>query len=348
MTKWIPAHLPVIGTVMAAVALIGAILAIVAVIVVARRIMRVVTERTRPEFDPRGELRLLSDQLLTLDNQLRDIRAEFSEQKHSLEQAESRVTTLVKLLARDRQQSLTVRLRNDAVLEKLNTIYKEGLQRMGPTIRALGSIRSHVDALLVAVPSDSAQFSHVRSVVEEFRALTATVSELETRPHLIATAINVETQLKRLYQEYRSGTVDVDSYLRDLLDFTIPSELGFPDPEVERTRLENMPEATRNDLLAFVDSVTELRDQLRDVAEVAGGSECDEIIRTCGDFLDSCGIRLVDVARGTVFDARLHDLYAAIPSVAASPETIIGVRRLGQRRGGELVRKPQVLVAAAC
>jgi molecular chaperone GrpE (heat shock protein) len=347
MRLWIVAHQLLVAVVLAAIALVGAIVAIVVVVVVARRLMRIKVEHRQHGFDSQDNLRRISDQVLMLERQSREISASFSEQTDKALRVDARLTTLTELLARDRQQSLSTNLCNDEALKRLSVIYKEALQSMAATIRTLGSVRSHVEALLSAMPSDSRQYTRVMAAVSEFRALEAMISEIEARPQVIEKAMTVETQLGLLEEQYRSGTLTTDSLLRALFEFTIPSEFGFPDPELEGERLENMPEMTRTELLRFVDSVTEVRDELRDAKEVAGASECDEIIRICADFLDGCGIRLVDVARGTVFDARLHDLYAAIPSAAASPETIIGIRRLGQRKGGQLVRKPQVLVAAA-
>lgn len=346
MTKWIGPHLPVIATIVAIVALLGSITTIVAVITIARRFTRMISDRTKPDSGATDVLRELSERIAAVDTALRELQSRYADQKLTTDQYETRTSKVFEKLAHARQHSLAARLRDNSYLEQLGTIYKEAIQRMEPTVYALAAIRDCVKLLLTVVPVDSSQYQYVRSVADQFRGLATAVSELEKAPKTIAAAMDIEARMSALSEGYNSGTLSPDSYLSALLNITIPNEMVFADPDAECRRLQALPEATHSGLLDFVDSVTELRDRLHDAAEIAGSRECDRVIKACAELFEKCGVRLVDVARGTIFDARLHDLYAAIPRPDTTPETIIGVRRLGQRRGGELIRKPQVVVAA--
>ena len=129
---------------------------------------------------------------------------------------------------------------------------------------------------------------------------------------------------------------------------TRPAEkITLPAPDAEVAHYRELASQTTDTYLAWLDRINELRDLAIETRSSEISSACTQIIRQSRTVLEPLNVELDDVEIGrTQYDSRLHDLLHTVPRPGTRPETVIGVRKLGYRRNGTTVRKPQVVVAA--
>lgn len=267
-----------------------------------------------------------------------DVSHQIQEVQASLE---NEICELVQVLA-ERERNLVEEGGRTNELRQLIAIYSEASDAMQPFAVVMQQLETSV-ALLNPFASQPA----VGMLLKEYRALAGIGEQLaEECDALVQWADNNE-QLSQTTAEFNAGNMAAVAYLRKVYECSRSSHAALPSPTQEQERMAALGSSTEERFLTWIDGVSELRamnqtgpGELRDA--------CTRLIHHADEMIEAWDIKLIDVPLEiTRYDCHLHDLGGTLPRNDILPETVIGVRRLGHKRNGVVVRKPEVLVAAA-
>jgi len=253
------------------------------------------------------------------------------------------VRALTEILAE--REMRTMEMNSDATTRReLEQIYRESFKAMDPLLHAMNKLRPSVLSL-----AQSGSDNSIAPVLNEYEALARMCEELDRIRQDLAQHLDTDTsEIERCALGFRAGQVPPHEYLACVHAKAAAAQAMSISPRQARERLTLLAASLEEGFLAWVDALSELRDAAAAGQKAVLQLACAQLISQASDVVECWDVRLVDVPVGsTRYDSRLHDLYASIPRADVSPETVIAVRRLGHRKGGVLVRKPQVLVAAA-
>lgn len=244
------------------------------------------------------------------------------------------------------ENSASAQVRRDALRE----VY---IRFRGPTAElssAVSQLEPEVTAVHRAAPGNGALRETIEQLLREYHSmagLSGALSESEARACRAQGSAQLETQALR--KDLLEGRVAPEVYLQRVLTWQPQTRAeGLPDPVAENGQLASLVQGFPDRFLAWLDLAAEIREGAASEApSLAEG--CTRLIAAARPIvLKQWQIEIDDVAVGsTRFDYRLHDMVISKPSPDVAPETVIAVHRLGHRRQGKVMRKPQVIVAAA-
>lgn len=265
-----------------------------------------------------------------------------------IKKVETQITAELRALARVLAQRETenLKMHSDAELRELEQIYTEAAKAMEPLMRSVNKLRPSVVSLALAQYESE---PGVAQVLNEYEALARLGEQAELLRQETAQRRSMgKTQTENHALAFEQGTVPPHEYLAGVYALAASSQQIPISPTQEKQRLEQLAASIEERFLSWIDSVSELRDVAAAGQRTGLHRACSQVISQASEVLECWDVRLVDVPVGsTRFDSRLHELYGTVPRTDVSPETVIAVRKLGHRKGGVLVRKPQVLVASA-
>jgi len=337
----------------AALALVVAVVAIVLVLIlrstVDRRFSGVQRKTSmQPEQNRIGEsfelLERMQRTLGELATLVGDTRAQGNDTHLSLKQ-------VVRVLADSRAEEI-VSAEQEGAAEKvaLRRLYEVSRAELSPFVFSLSSVTPSVHSLSVCPTHNNVDMEAiVRTLVANYEQMQNIDSELASK---LARICDVEPTAASAVEGARirfdSGALAIDAYLRQVMSTPRIDRLVLPDPDVELAHYRELAGTTTEKYLSWLDRINELRDFANETSNYEVSSASTQIIRQSRSVLEPLNIELDDVEIGrTRYDSRLHDLLHTVPRPDTRPETVIGVRKLGYRRNGTTVRKPQVVVAAA-
>ncbi len=231
----------------------------------------------------------------------------------------------------------------DERIEALCEVYEKALQSIEPFLDAVQQLQPTV-ALLKPFAAEAG----VAEAIAEYEEITGMGGRLREHSARLRRLQNSGGSAAALAADFHAGNIQPHEYLRAIYASAAPERVNLPSPAEEQARAAELTGTAEERLLNWIDSVSELRN----VAVAGAYSEvrdaCSRLITHADEIIEAWDIKLIDVKAGsTLYDARLHDLGGSLPRTDVQPETVIGVRRLGHKRNGVVVRKPEVLVAAA-
>lgn len=263
-----------------------------------------------------------------------------------IKKVETQIIAELRALAGVLAQRETEKLKvhSNAELRELEQLYMEAAKAMEPLMRSVNKLRPSVLSL--------AQYESepgVTPVLSEYEILARMGEQTEMLHQETAQRRNMgKTQTESLALAFQERTIPPHEYLASVYANAASSQQIPVSTSQEKQRLEQLAASIEARFLSWIDSVSELRDVATAGQRAGLHRACSQVISQAGEVLECWDVRLIDVPVGsTRFDSRLHDLYGTVPRTDVSPETVIAVRKLGHRKGGVLVRKPQVLVASA-
>jgi hypothetical protein len=225
-------------------------------------------------------------------------------------------------------------------LRELVAVYAQAAAGMEPFLISVQQLRP-----TVALLNEFAKKPGVSAALDEFEDLAGIGERLAARQAEILRYLNGGTmQAQQAAEECKAGQRPPHEYLRTVYESSLDSSVS---PAEEQNQIAELAGSTEERFLAWMDMVSELREATAVESPFGLHDACSHLIAHAGQVIEAWDIFLIDVPVGTTqFDSRLHDLGGTIPCAQVAAETVIGVRKLGHRRNGVLVRKPQVMVAA--
>lgn len=234
--------------------------------------------------------------------------------------------------------------------EALKRVYAQFRDRLQQITSSISPLESHVTAVQQAAFARDGLLMMVQGFTEEFHRMINLDGELaRSEARLLKQLTPEETEERSLRDAMLRGQIDPSHYLQRILAREEPSDrVDLSDPEAEQARLGLEVDQFPARFLTWLDQAAEIREEAgRTHAPLADA--CTQLIAAARPIAqEHWQIEIEDVVIGrTRFDGRLHELVISKPSSGILPETIIAVHRLGHRREGKVIRKPQVVVAAA-
>jgi len=228
-------------------------------------------------------------------------------------------------------------------LGHLAAIYEQAAQHIDPFISAVQQLRPTV-ALLGPFAAEAG----VAEIMAEYEGLAGIGGGLRENSASMRLLENSSELARQAAVDFRAGIIPAHEYLRAVYTSAAPACENLPSITEEQTRMAELTGSAEERLLNWIDSVSELRNMAVAGAHAEVRDACSRLIAHADEIIEAWNIKLIDVTVGsTLYDSRLHDLGGTLPRSDVRPETIIGVRRLGHKRNGIMVRRPVVLVAAA-
>ena len=336
----------------AAVAILAAIVAIVFVFIIKSTVDRKFLDllrkpSTQPEkcrseeaFQQAERTQRALDELATL---VRETRAQSDATRDALNEvvrvlADSRTEEIIQGEQEGRDERLALRQLYEAARAELAP-FTFSLSAITPFVSSLSSCPTQNDVGLATL---------VRALVQKYQQMQFVDSELASKITRLSDAgPSAAVASEDARRSFDSGALMPEVYLKHVLSIHSAEKLVLPDSDVELAHYRELASQITDTYLSWLDRINELRD----LAIEAGSHEimaaCTQIIRQSRSVLEPLNVELDDVEIGrTQYDSRLHDLLHTVPRPGTRPETVIGVRKLGYRRNGTTVRKPQVVVAA--
>jgi hypothetical protein len=231
----------------------------------------------------------------------------------------------------------------------LRELYETAKSERAPLASALSFIQPAINGLEACHFKENANLRElVELLIRNYRIMQGVDSELASKlSRMEDTKCSTAKICEEIKGRYESGAMSVDVYLKQMLSARPGDRFIRPDLATEQARYRYAGIQTAEGFLSWLDLVNEVRDSSGDVDRFEIASACTQIIRQSRSMLNLLDIEIDDVEIGrTQFDARLHDLLHTVPSPSARPETVVGVHKLGYRKNGKIIRKPQVVVAA--
>lgn len=288
-------------------------------------------ERAHKEFD----------ELATL---VRETRAQSDATRDALNEvvrvlADSRTEEII----RGEQEGSDARL-------ALRKLYEASRAELAPFAISLSAITPLVSSLSTCHTQNNANVATLlRALVQNYQQMQIVDSDLAskiTRLSDVGPSAAVASEDAR--RCFDSGALMPEAYLKQIMSIHPAEKLVLPDPDVELAHYRELAAQTTDIYLSWLDRINDLRDLATEAGSYEITTACTQIIRQSRSVLEPFNVELDDVEIGrTQYDSRLHDLLHTVPRPGTRPETVVGVRKLGYRRNGTTVRKPQVVVAAA-
>jgi len=232
----------------------------------------------------------------------------------------------------------------------LRQIYEAVRSELAPFTSSLLSVTPSVDSLNICPTHNNVTLvSLIRELVLNYQQIQTLDTEIVSK---IARVSDGESIIASVIADARchfeSGLLAKETYLQQILSIQPPDRQVLPDPAAESSHYRELAAQTTDNYLGWLERINELREMASESECVDVASACTQIIRQSRSVLEVFHVELENVEIGrTQYDSRLHDLLHAIPRPGVRPETIIGIRKLGYRRNGKTVCKPQVVVAAS-
>ena len=228
-------------------------------------------------------------------------------------------------------------------LGHLAAIYEQAAQNIDPFISAVQQLRP-----TVALLGPFAAEARVAEIIGEYERLARIGDSLRENSASVRRLENSSELARQAAADFRAGNIPAHEYLRAVYTNAAPACENPPSITEEQARVAELTGSAEERLLNWIDSVSELRNMAVAGAHGEVRDACSRLIAHADEIIEVWNIKLIDVTVGsTLYDSRLHDLGGTLPRSDVRPETIIGVRRLGHKRNGIIVRRPVVLVAAA-
>jgi hypothetical protein len=290
------------------------------------------------------------DEFIGTQQSLQGIEQAVQEARSTAEAARRTIDDLVKVLV-DSHMDEVIQIERSSAEEQLalRELYATAMSERAPLASALSFIQPAINGLQACPVKDDANLRElVELLIRKYRIMQGVDSELASKLSRVEdTKCSAAKTCEEINSRYESGALSVDLYLKQVLAARPGDRFVRPDLATEQARYRDAGIQTADGFLSWLDLVNEVRDSSADVDRFEIASACTQIIRQSRSMLDLLDIEIDDVEIGrTQYDARLHDLLHTVPSPSARPETVVGVHKLGYRKNGKIIRKPQVVVAA--
>jgi hypothetical protein len=269
--------------------------------------------------------------------------------KARLDELRSDIVLIVEALAAQRRSEFDVMLRSESTRrEELLRSYYVAQQQFSALITPLLDMQVPVRQMLPCATNPPLS-TLAQALAERYQALCAPIAQVEARiDELNAASVNPAAAIDEFTEQLRSGALEPGDCMARIQAIQTPPPHQWPDVVAERSRLQSDADSFLDDFLAWVDQIAELRAVARETGEPRLVTAATRVVEAAATAAKNWQIDIEDVLVGVArFDERQHELVNTIPRSDIAPETVIGVSRLGCRRNGKLLRKPQVIVAAA-
>jgi molecular chaperone GrpE (heat shock protein) len=293
----------------------------------------------------------VDEEILHAQRTIEEFRQSLTDVRSDADRTARTVRELIKTIA-DRHVAAIFKAETNGEGEKsaLRQVYETAKAERSRFSPALASIAPLISGLSAYQHRGNPEMEgQINGVIKDFRQMMDVDTHLSsTLAELGAARGGSALRCEELARSFESGAIPDAAYLTQVLCIDPVEHHMLADPLAEQSRLKELQLRMADVFLAWLDRVNELRafSTDRDSGEVA--TLCTNIIRQSRGVLSQLELEIDDVEIGrTMFDARLHDLVHTVSTARARPETVIGVLRLGYRRNGRVMRKPQVLVATA-
>lgn len=325
----------------------GLLLASFARVAVAREVKRLPQAMRQ---DMQAGLGRIGDESVHAQHAIQELRQLLADLRRDADDTAHALRKVIKTIA-DHHAAAVLQAETEGETERsaLRQVYETARAERSRFSSALTSIAPLVNALSAYQRRGNADMDgQVGGVIEGFRQMTDVDAHLSSKlAELDAEEPASTFRCTELARCFESGTIPEATYLTQMLSILPVKHRTLADPLAEQSLLKDMHDHTADVFLAWLDRVNELRALAADTSFYEVVALCTNLIRQSRGMLSQLGVEIEDVELGrTMFDARLHDLVHTVPIASARPETVIGVLRLGYRRNGRVMRKPQVLVAA--
>jgi molecular chaperone GrpE (heat shock protein) len=293
------------------------------------------TADSRARASQAGPLRDISQRAKSLEDKCDALVKEIAEARSRFSEE---MRQLVEVLATQARKNAAAGHHSDAADAQA---YADVLETVAPLTNSILELRAAVAAL-----EQCASNPEMAAVLKEYSDLSGFYGKVAERQAQVLGPPEGD-KMRELEAEWKEGRMAPQEYLQALYDCTARIERRSSLQE-EYQELLRLAGSFEERFLAWIDSVTEMRDAAQARREEELYRACACVIEQASEIMETREICLIDVPVGsTRFDDRLHELGGTVPRPDMVPETVIGVRKLGHKRKGVLVRKPQVLVASA-